>query len=116
MLCPDNCVECSDPDTCTQCESEEFVVENGQCVKCQFCKTCSITKDNCLTCESGLYFQEVGGKGKCQMECVSQGIGVYGNIDTGLCAECDTNCKLCDMLATRCTACVQGSLYPWLDG
>ncbi|CAD8097678.1 unnamed protein product [Paramecium primaurelia] len=85
--CPVDCQTCVNQQTCINCVSNSFYLDNSECKECQFpCLTC-LSQTKCLSCidEQHYYIKE------------------HQN-----CAQCPTPCKTCYYNENPlCTSCLQ---------
>ncbi|CAD8203433.1 unnamed protein product [Paramecium octaurelia] len=54
--CQDNCQTCSNKQTCINCVSNSFYLDNSKCTQCSFpCLTC-LSQTKCLSCVNDYYY------------------------------------------------------------
>ncbi|KAL7715530.1 Protein serine/threonine kinase [Entamoeba marina] len=104
--CPDGCNECSSPTTCTSC-SDGYYLEDGICYKCPYgCNECN-GPDSCSVCERGYGMVDNWCYSCSEITCSSCQEGTYLVTETGLCAECTSQCETCSS-SSVCTSCKEG--------
>ncbi|CAL4067446.1 unnamed protein product, partial [Meganyctiphanes norvegica] len=116
VSCSGNCVECSSPTYCTQCNHNQMLV-NGSCItncpkgffktqqntcgscfpQCETCVGGSIL--DCATCKPNTFLA----RGKCVHHCHK---GTYGDPESGECLMCQSGCSGCN--SESCTSCSEG--------
>jgi hypothetical protein len=75
----------------------------GACELCDDnCLTCVTTAITCVTCRVPDSYFLMRSTATCDNPCID---GWYGEVNTGACELCDTNCKTCVTTATTCLTC-----------
>ena len=120
--CEANCLECSDANTCTKCDTPQgFYLSSGDCLSCNLakakfipssgdsCQDCNI--QNCLQCSdantctrcdpNGLHYIVNGG---CQVCPINNGKFFNAGENPPTCDSCSPNCMECSD-ANTCTKC-----------
>ena len=110
-----DCASCSDPYTCTSCNSG-FFLNNGACLTCSLnniiCETCSDI-NTCTSCTQRLGYAQ---DGVCVVnvnlfctdyefsgKCTKCNAGYY--LSKQDCETCSSKCLTCDSSSTQCTEC-----------
>lgn len=116
VKCDEKCVICRDADTCSKCDSDNFL-KDGNCVsKCGDTFYKSFNPNICLKCSTGC--QECASRKKCdvceqgflmkQGTCVRTcGDKFFVNVSTATCNPCHNGCVVCSDFKT-CKTCENG--------
>ncbi|EAR94920.2 REJ domain protein (macronuclear) [Tetrahymena thermophila SB210] len=142
QLCSPYCDECDQDSVCSKCIEKYYLDSSGSCQPCdQTCLNCSgPSKENCLSCISGLFFQQKSSscvqncdqnqypdsQNVCQLcdqscaicqgagpnNCLSCQLGLYLQPITHSCQLCDQTCSSCDGAGPNsCMSCIPGLYY-----
>ena len=122
--CGNNCLECSDGNTCTRCDPKSFhYLVNGECKACEVQEgqylnlnntppTCDACQSNCLECSDrntctkcnqieGIYLKS----GKCLNCDISKGKYITSSTPH-VCKDCSPNCLTCSQSTENSGTCL----------
>ncbi|ELP86334.1 protein serine/threonine kinase, putative, partial [Entamoeba invadens IP1] len=118
----DNCFQCSNNETCLECQPTNYYLKDNKCLQCSNknnCFLCDAKSDNCLICDYGSFPTALGCTlctekqcEKCSQfngNCTSCLSGYYLT-STNSCEKCADNCITCEGLS-QCKQCVNSTFY-----
>ncbi|KAL4503914.1 hypothetical protein ABPG72_022544 [Tetrahymena utriculariae] len=125
-ICDTSCLTCSSPKDATKCLtcSNGYFLNAGKCQKCQSpCSNCVESASKCLSCITNYTFDNPSNscKPNCDSSCKTCSQPIDSNsclscndgsyLDSTKCKACQSPCKTCDSLSTKCLSCVSNYTY-----